>query len=127
MATRPTTRTRLIGTPLDRATLREVRPGRPGEPPPTTLLLGEYLAAVRREFESVALIAASEDPAVPQLQIADVEIELVYGVEEVTDAGMRVAIAQARLAEMPEALIHRVRMRLVDPTVRALPVADKAD
>ena len=57
----------------------------------------------------------------------DVEIELVYGVEEVTDAGMRVAIAQARLAEMPEALIHRVRMRLVDPTVRALPVADKAD
>ena len=127
MATVPTSRGRLIGTPLSRATIRDVRPGKPDDPPPTTLLLGEYLAAVRRELESVALIAASDDPAVPQLQLADVEIDMAYGVEEVTDAGVRVVIAQGKLAEMPDALVHRIKIKLVDLAVRSMPVAEKGN
>jgi hypothetical protein len=85
------------------------------------------LAAVRRELESVALIAASDDPAVPQLQLADVEIDMAYGVEEVTDAGVRVVIAQGKLAEMPDALVHRIKIKLVDLAVRSMPVAEKGN
>jgi hypothetical protein len=72
---------------------------------------------VRREVEAVALIAAPKDREVPHFHVSEVELELVCAVSEVSDEGLRVTVDQAKLADTPEAMLQKVKLKLSDPAV----------
>jgi len=82
--------------------------------------LSEVVAALRREMEAVALIAASDDREVPRFHLSEVEMDFSYAVTEVDDQGVRVMIDQKRLAEAAPAQVHRLTMKIVDADVLQL-------
>ena len=110
----------LIGTPIDPEKFKDFKPQGEDAAPAEDLRLSEYVAAVRREIEAVAFIAASTDPLVPRFMVSEVELDLVCAVSEVSDDGLRVTVDQAKLAKTPEAILQRVKLRLTDPDVLQL-------
>ena len=110
----------MIGTPIDKAEFSKDKFEKPDAdaPPPETLRLAEYLAAVRREMEAVAMIAASDDPEIPRFHLSEVEVDLVCAISEVTDEGLRVVVSQKALAETPDGLLQRVKLKMSDPVVK---------
>lgn len=91
------------------------KPGTPGTPTrEDPLRLMEYIAAIRREFEAVALIAAPEEREVPQFQLAQVDLDIGYSVTKVDDDGVYIEIDQSRLSQTSGNLIHRAKLKFVD-------------
>ncbi len=117
-----------IGTPVTPDRFKEFKPQDGPAKPAEDLRLSEYIAAVRREVESVNFIAASSDPNVPKFMVSDVELELVCAISEISDDGLRVTVDAAKLAATPEAMLQKVKLRLTDPDVLNLQLAvrDKA-
>jgi|GEM_PF-3588191 len=111
-ASKPQARLR-IGTPLRAADFRG--PLLSDAKAPESLRLAEYVAAIRRELEAVALIAAPEDRDVPSFQIAQADIEFAYGIREISDEGVHIELKPDVLREMPEHMLHRIRLRVIDP------------
>ena len=108
---------RRIGTPASSAPFRAFERSEESESPAEELFLSEYLAAIRREFEAAAIIAAPESEDVPQFFISDVECELVCAVSEVSDLGLRVTVDRASIETVPESMLQRIKFRLTDPSV----------
>ena len=79
--------------------------------------LAEVVAALRREMEAVALIAASEDREVPRFHLAEVELDMPYAVTAVEDEGVRVMIDRGGLSDVPDNQVHRLKLRIVDADV----------
>ncbi len=115
---RPTiSREFLIGTPVNPKIFKDFKASEESKKPAQDLRLSEYIAAVRREIEAVALIAAPQDREVPNFHVADVELELVCAVSEVSDEGLRVTVNKESLADTPESLLQKVKIRLTDPDI----------
>jgi len=89
--------------------------------------LAEVVAALRREMEAVALIAASDDREVPRFHVSEVEMDFSYSVEEIDDDGVRVVIDQKRLGEAAPAQINRMKLKIVDADVLRLTQASKRE
>ena len=89
------------------------------------LRLMEVTAALRREFEAVALIAAPEDREVPQFQLCEVELNMNYIVTGIDDDGVRVEIDRDEIAKAPQNTVHNARLKFVDLDVSDL--AQKSD
>jgi hypothetical protein len=98
---------------------RPIKPKKPTEEDPLRLM--EYVAAIRREFEAVALIAAPEEREVPQFQLAEVEVDMSYLVTKVDDDGVFIEIDNAKLSGSANNLVHRARLKFLD-----LEVGDQA-
>jgi len=94
------------------------RPTRGGKLPEPRL--AEVVAALRREMEAVALIAASEDREVPRFHLAEVELDVSYAVDDIDDDGVRVVIDQKRLADAGPSQINRMKLKIVDADVLQL-------
>ena len=82
--------------------------------------LSEVVAALRREMEAVALIAAAEDRDVPQFHLAEVEMDFSYAVTKLEDEGVRVTIDQKSLGELPAQQVHRMKLKILDADVMRL-------
>lgn len=82
--------------------------------------LAEVVAALRREMEAVALIAASDDREVPRFHLSEVEMDFSYAVAELDDEGVRVVIDQKRLGEAAPAQVNRLKLKIVDADVMQL-------
>lgn len=110
-----------IATPLDPMLFKDatvVKPtGTTKAPDPR---LAEVVAALRRELEAVALIAASDDREVPRFHLAEAEMDFSFAVTDLEDDGVRVAIDRERLAEVPDNQVHRMKLKVVDADVQAL-------
>ncbi len=107
----------IVGSPINPENYKNFEPSEDKMKPASELLLSEYIAAVRREIEAVALIAAPQDKSVPNFHVSEVELELVCAVSEVSDAGLRVTVDQAKLKEIPDGLLQRVKLKMTDPVV----------
>lgn len=110
----------LIGTPINPERYKTFKPTEASMKPAEDLRLSEYVAAVRREIEAVALIAAPEDKSVPNFHVSEVELELVCAVSEVSDDGLRVTVDQTKLKNTPEGMLQRIKLKLSDPVVMQL-------
>lgn len=122
MGREPVKKPRLrITTPITRETFKGatvVKPnGNSKGPDPR---LSEVVAALRREMEAVALIAASEDREVPQFHLAEVEMDFSYTVTALEDEGVRVRIDQKTLGELPAQQVHRMKLKILDADVMRL-------
>ena len=82
--------------------------------------LSEVVAALRREMEAVALIAAAEDREVPQFHLAEVEMDFSYAVTALEDEGVRVRIDQKSLGDLPPQQVHRLKLKILDADVMRL-------
>ena len=82
--------------------------------------LAEVVAALRREMEAVALIAASDDREVPRFHLSEVEMDFSYAVADIDDEGVRVVIDQKRLGEAAPAQVNRLKLKIVDADVLQL-------
>ncbi len=107
-----------IATPIKSEAFKNAVPVKPGGnrklPDPR---LAEVVAALRREMEAVALIAASDEREVPRFHLAEVEMDFSYAVTALEDDGVRVVIDRATLADVPDKQVHRVRLKIVDADV----------
>lgn len=111
----------IIATPITKETFKKVdvfKPTTGGKAPDPTL--SEVVAALRREMEAVALIAASEDAEVPRFHLSEVEMDFSYAVTKLEDDGVRVMIDQKRLGEAAPAQVHRMKLKIVDADVMQL-------
>lgn len=129
MAREPKKTVRLtIATPIRPDLFKDVevvkRTGDEKAPDPR---LAEVVAALRREMEAVALIAAPEDREVPRFQVSEVELDFSYAVTALEDDGVRVVIDREKLTDIPDARVQRMKLRLVDPDVQALMAQLKQD
>lgn len=110
------TRIRVIGTPIDKDKFTTFEP-RPSAEPVKNMRLSEYVAAIRREFEAVALIAAPKDRAVPNFHVADASFEMAVAVREVSDDGVIVISDLDELKDFPQHLVQKMKIRIIDPEV----------
>lgn len=110
-----------IATPIRADLFKDVVPVKPSgsgkKPDPR---LAEVVAALRREMEAVALIAASEDREVPRFHLSEVEMDLSYAVTALEDEGVRVMIDHKGLADLPAQQVHRLKLKIVDADVLQL-------
>lgn len=110
-----------INTPIRKDLFKDVEIAKPsagskaGDP-----RLAEVVAALRREMEAVALIAAAEDREVPQFHLSEVELDFSYAVTKLEDDGVRVMIDQDSLSKLPVQQVHRLKLKIVDADVQAL-------
>lgn len=110
-----------ITTPITRETFKNVTVVKPtGNAKRPDPRLSEVVAALRREMEAVALIAASEDREVPQFHLAEVEMDFSYAVTALEDEGVRVRIDQKSLGELPAQQVHRMKLKILDADVMRL-------
>lgn len=117
----------VIGSAIDPERYKDFKPTEDSMKPAEDLRLSEYVAAVRREIEAVALIAAPQDKTVPNFHVSEVELELVCAVSEVSDDGLRVTVDQDKLKETPDAMLQRVKLKLTDPVVLQVQAAAARD
>ena len=122
MARDPVKKQRLIvATPIRRDQFSNVEPVKPtpnGKAPDPRL--AEVVAALRREMEAVALIAASDERDVPRFHLSEVEMDFAYAVSAVEDEGVRVVLDRDKLTDVPDNKLHRLRLKIVDADVQAL-------
>ena len=121
MAREPTKKQRLIvATPIRRDQFKNVEPVKPSNGKLPDPRLAEVVAALRREMEAVALIAATDEADVPRFHLSEVEMDFAYAVSAVEDEGVRVVLERERLNEVPDSKMHRLKLKLVDADVQAL-------
>ncbi len=106
-----------IGSPVNPQRYKDFKPSDSSKQPAEELRLSEYIAAVRREVEAVALIAAPQDNEVPNFHVTEVELELVCAVSEVSDDGVLVTVTKDKLADLPEFMLQKIKVRMSDPAV----------
>ena len=110
-----------IATPIRADIFKNVVPVKPtGNAKKPDPRLAEVVAALRREMEAVALIAASDDREVPQFHLSEVEMDFSYAVTALEDEGVRVMIDQKGLADLPAQQVHRLKLKIVDADVLQL-------
>lgn len=86
----------------------------PKTQPVEELFLSDFVAAIRRELEAVALIAASDDKEVPQLHLSEVNLDFSYAVSSVTSDGVLIKVKPEQLADASAKGVQRIGLKLTD-------------
>lgn len=92
------------------------------------IFLSDFVAAIRRELEAVALIAASEESEIPQLSLSEVNLDFSYVVSSVTSEGVLIKIRPDQLADGSANGVQRIGLKLTDiDVVSAVDLAERPD
>ncbi|MDQ7049721.1 MAG: hypothetical protein Q9M92_09330 [Enterobacterales bacterium] len=88
------------------------------------ILLSDFIAAMRREFESVALIANSKDSDIPQFSISEVKSNFSYKVTSVSSDGVKIKVLYNQLKDNPENNTQHLEINFSDIDVHSALAGD---
>ena len=83
------------------------------------IFLSDFIAAMRREFESVALIATSKDSEIPQLSLSEVKINFCYKLSSVSSEGVKIKVLNHQLSDTKGSDLQHLEVKLSDLDVHS--------
>lgn len=120
--TKPVLSKRIELTPLDKENFKpKLNSPKPSEETQVDeLFLSDFIAAIRRELEAVALIATPEDSEIPILHLSEVNLDFSYIVTSVTSEGVRVKIRADQLLDNSGNGLQHIGLKLTDIDVTSV-------
>lgn len=120
--TKPVLSKRIELTPLDKENFKpKLNSPKPSEETQVDeLFLSDFIAAIRRELEAVALIATPEDSEIPTLHLSEVNLDFSYIVTSVTSEGVRVKIRADQLLDNSGNGLQHIGLKLTDIDVTSV-------